>query len=197
MLCPRKTRRIALGFHLHCWDHGEQSPSLCLGPDVALAEIRQFLPLSLGQDFTPNVGTVPLLLGYSTCCSACGLRLRGSVGSCWRLMARKGERVRSGREKLRDKMQTRSVRASGEAENGEGWFLWPGLQARGWEWILCRGYCCVMGTRVGTCCCSECQGWNVLNRHFFTMLLPSVGCTGFLALQLSEFSMYTVHTWLL
>lgn len=172
-------------------------PGPCLGLDVTLAEIQQLLPLPLGQSFTPNVGTVTLLLSYSTCCSACGLRLCGSVGSCWRLVATKGKRVRCGREKLRDKMQTWGLRVSGAAENGEGQFLWPGLQARGWEWILRRGYCCVMVTCVGTCCWSECQGWNILNRHFFTMLLLSVGCKSFLALELSEFYMYTVHKWLL
>lgn len=120
-------------FHLHTWDRlGVVSlPCLllsgpCLGPDVTLAEILQFLQLPLGQGFTSNVETVTLLLSYCTCCSACGLCLHGLVGSCWRLVAREAEGERSrreGREKLRDKMQTRGARVSGAAENGEGRFL--------------------------------------------------------------------------
>ena len=118
-------------FHLHSRDPlGRVSlPCLplsgpCLGPDVSLAEILQFSQLPLGQGFASNVGTVTLLLSYCTCCSACGLHLCGSVGLCWRLVAREGEGERSrreGREKLRDKMQTGGV--SGAAENGEGRFL--------------------------------------------------------------------------
>lgn len=45
-----------------------------------------------------------------------GLRLRGSVGSCWRLLAREGEGERSRREKLRGETQTDGVRGSGAAE---------------------------------------------------------------------------------
>lgn len=115
-------------------------PGPCLRSDI-LGRNPTVTRVSFGPACHLSCGAVALLLSYYLHCSAQGLHLPLSVGSCWTLVAREGEgeRCQEQQKMERDSFPEEPPRQEPRAR------------------MLCKGCCCVMGTWTVSCGCQGCS----------------------------------------